>query len=112
VLLALIMLSLYKLHRCARLARSCLHSSEARLLAYGCLLSMSIYLGAGAFTDRLYTESFWWILALPVCLESALRREVAVGELGLEPIERWSEAHGQEDLSIGSPDGAPRGALA
>ena len=46
---------------------------------YGTLLSVVIYLVSAAFTDRLYTESFWWVLALPVCLEQALLNEVYAG---------------------------------
>ncbi|MCB9849903.1 MAG: O-antigen ligase family protein [Phycisphaerales bacterium] len=89
VFIAIITLSLFKLRRCLRLSRESDDPFEARLMAYGCLLSLVSYLTAAAFTDRLYTESFWWILTLPVCLERALAREVCavdtVSELDVEP---------------------------
>jgi O-antigen ligase len=76
VLTLLIALSLRKLQQCARLAPDTLRPTETRLISFGCALSVIVYLAAAAFTDRLYTESFWWVLALPVMLRAAIVREV------------------------------------
>ncbi len=75
IFLLLIVVSLLKLRRCMVLAEDTDDPGEARLLTYGCLLSLTIYLVAAGFTDRLYTESLWWVAALPVCLERALAQE-------------------------------------
>jgi O-antigen ligase len=95
VFCALIGLAFHKLRRCALLAHRTEDPAETRLLTYGCLLSMIIYLVAAAFTDRLYTESFWWVLAFPVCLQRAIVREV----MALEPtpalLDRAEDWHEQ-----------------
>ncbi len=74
VFLALFTLTLWKLRQCWRWARLSTEASEIRMFAFGCLVSITIYVVAAGFTDRLYTESFWWVLALPVCLERAAVR--------------------------------------
>ncbi|NOX59584.1 MAG: hypothetical protein GXP29_12120 [Planctomycetes bacterium] len=75
VLGSLLALSFWKLRQCCKWAKFSADPSETRLLAFGCLLSILIYTVAAGFTDRLYTESFWWILALPVCLERAVAQK-------------------------------------
>ncbi len=77
VLFALFSLTLWKLYLCWRWSRIEGDSSPIKLYAYGCLLAIVIYSVAAAFTDRLYTESFWWVMALPVCLERAAARRFA-----------------------------------
>lgn len=76
----IVFVSLYKLHRCKRLSEETDDPVETRLFSYGCFLAIVMYLSAAAFTDRLYTESLWWVLALPVCLEQAVTREVEARE--------------------------------
>jgi O-antigen ligase len=76
VFMALLGLSLWKVRVSLKLAGRSDDPPEARLLAYGCLLSLVVYMTTGAFTDRLYTESFWWVAALPVLLERAVQAEV------------------------------------
>ena len=80
VFLLLILGVLCKIKRTLALSKGILIPHEGAILAYGCLLSVVSYLGAAMFTDRLYTESFWWILTLPVCLEQAIRREITEQE--------------------------------
>ncbi len=77
VLFALFALTFWKLRMCWHWSRIESDSSPIRLYAYGSLVSIVIYSVAAAFTDRLYTESFWWVLALPVCLERAAARRYA-----------------------------------
>ncbi len=81
VLLAIIATSLVAIWRTARMAKFCEQPQQLRILAYGCLLSLVIYVTAATFTDRLYTESYWWVLALPICLETAVWREVVARDL-------------------------------
>jgi O-antigen ligase len=100
VFVALLALSLLKTRACIKLAGNSDDPRESRLFAYGCLLAMVVYLVASAFTDRLYTESFWWIVALPVCLERALLLEVRARQLANQPAER--------PLSAGAFAPAPR----
>lgn len=107
----IIFLSLHKLHRCRSLADRSDNPVETRLFAYGCLLAMVSYLVAGLFTDRLYTESFWWILALPVCLERAVVREVEARELLPELLEDWRIADEESDLEFRPAFGASPGVL-
>ena len=66
-------------------------------MAYGLLLSMIVSLGAQMFTERLYTEAFWWILALPGCLQRVVIREVEQRSIQLEStrlvdVGGWLEA--------------------
>jgi O-antigen ligase len=60
----------------------CLHRSGetddpvwTRYMAYGLFVSLIICAATQMFTERLYTEAFWWILALPGCLKRVVIRE-------------------------------------
>ncbi|UCG16093.1 MAG: O-antigen ligase family protein [Phycisphaerales bacterium] len=69
-----------------------------RILAFAFLVSIVMYLAAGQFTERFYTESLWWVLALPTCLERAVRQEFEAFSPVLhvdEVVEEgsWGEAH-------------------
>jgi O-antigen ligase len=74
--LTLIGIALFQLVWAYRRADQSDDPPATRLWAYAMLLSLVIYLVAAQFTDRLYTESFWLILALPTCLQ-----RVVLGEL-------------------------------
>lgn len=39
-------------------------------------LALIVYLAAGFFVSRLYTEAMWWFLAFPVCLDRAVENEI------------------------------------
>lgn len=54
-----------------------------RFTGYGLILAIVIGLGAQMFTERLYTEAFWWILALPTCLHRVVVREMSEKRLAL-----------------------------
>ncbi|HNO78630.1 MAG TPA: O-antigen ligase family protein [Phycisphaerae bacterium] len=87
VLFSLFVLTFWKLRQCWKWSRIEGDSSPIKLYAYGCLISIVVYSVAAAFTDRLYTESFWWVLALPACLERAAVHRFA-GQFGVtEQIE-------------------------
>jgi hypothetical protein len=67
---------LVKLRRCARLAHLTQAPLETRLLIYGSLVSFVTYYVASLGTERLYCESFWWVLAMPQWLERMVQYEV------------------------------------
>lgn len=48
---------------------------ETKLLAYGFLISLVTYFVAGMGTERFSCESFWWVIALPLCLYRMVRQE-------------------------------------
>lgn len=102
---------LLRLHKCIRMAPDSDDPPSSRLLAYGCFLSVVIYLTSAAFTDRLYTESFWWVLALPICLERALAMEV-VGQEEFDPdlTPAWNPSYDDDLIHIPTAD-SPRCAL-
>jgi len=74
--MALVAVSMHKSLRCFKLAHRTDNPLTTRILAFGSVLSLVTYLVTAFFTDRLYTESFWWVLALPVCMEGAVTSEV------------------------------------
>ena len=80
ILMAILAVSVHRALRCFRLAVYSDDPHAARMLAYGSLIAVVIYAATSAFTDRLYTESFWWILTLPVCLDRALARQCIARE--------------------------------
>jgi O-antigen ligase len=66
--LGLVGLSLYYVFACYRFADSTRNPLETRYLAHGLLVACVTYWVTGLGTERFYCESFWWVLALPVCL--------------------------------------------
>jgi O-antigen ligase len=111
VFILIICVVLLRLRRCIRLAGETDDPPDSRLLAYGCFLSVIIYLTSAAFTDRLYTESFWWVLALPICLERALSLEVVEQEeFDLELTPSRNPSYDDDFIPIPTAD-SPRCAL-
>lgn len=39
-------------------------------------MALLVYLLGGMFTSRFYTEGFWWMVILPVCLKRAVENEI------------------------------------
>ncbi len=68
--------SVRQLQRAAKLARYCDHPTETAVLAYALFASFVTYAVTALGTQRLYCESFWWVMALPLCLHRATAREV------------------------------------
>ncbi len=64
------------LHRASRLAPLCEKPFETKMLSYGLLISLVTYCVTALGTQRFYCESFWWVLAFPLCLYRGVRREV------------------------------------
>ncbi len=108
VFILIVCVVLHRLRRCFRVAAESEDPHSARLLAYGCFLSVVIYLTSAAFTDRLYTESFWWVLALPICLDRALSFETAEQEeTDWEMNPAWNPLYDDEPQYIPATD-SPR----
>lgn len=76
LLIFLVFGSLRYLYLSARLADETDDPMETKLIAYGMLVSFVTYFVAGLGTERFYCESFWWIMAMPLCLYRAVMREV------------------------------------
>lgn len=81
VFLLLVCGSLRYLYLSARLADLTDNPLETKLIAYGFLISFTTYFVTGLGTERLYCESFWWILALPLCLYRVVMHEVTAEEV-------------------------------
>jgi O-antigen ligase len=107
----IVLLSIEKARRCIRFSDQTDDPLSSRLLGYGCILSMTVYLTAASFTDRLFTESFWWVLALPICLERALWREVAAGAVAPALLVKASEFYDEDELRSAVPAGGARGSF-
>jgi hypothetical protein len=68
--------SLWLLRQSSRLALYSADPLETKLLAYGFLTAFVTYFVTALGTQRFYCESFWWVLALPLCLYRTVRREM------------------------------------
>ncbi len=66
------------IYKCSRLANQTGAPLETKLIAYGLLVSVVSYLVAGLGTERFSCESFWWVLALPLCLYRIVYQEIHV----------------------------------
>ncbi len=69
--------SIRLLIRCSKMAHLTDDPLQTKLIVYGLLVSLVSYFIAGLGTERFSCESFWWILAFPVCLYRLVEREVA-----------------------------------
>lgn len=78
VFLFLVVASFTFLHRSVKLADRTDRPLETRMLAYGMTVSLVTYLVLGMGTERFYTESFWWVLVLPLCLHRTTSTEARV----------------------------------
>ena len=77
---------------------------ETQLLAYGFLISLVTYLVTSLGTQRFYCESFWWVLAFPLCLHRVVAREASLAVEYIEepepaeeadlPVTGWELQHG------------------
>lgn len=69
--------SFWRLRRAMHEAEGVPGPLELKYIGYGTLVSMVTYVVAGFFTERFYTESFWWVLTLPLCVERTVSEELA-----------------------------------
>jgi hypothetical protein len=75
VFLSMVALSVQLLQRSSRLAELSEEPLETQMLAYGFLVALVTYFITALGTQRFYCESFWWVLALPLCLYRAVLAE-------------------------------------
>ena len=80
----LVLTSIYQTRYCSRRAHLTSDPIWVRYMSYGLLVSIFTSLGTQMFTERLYTEAFWWTLALPGCLQRVVVREVSANAVALE----------------------------
>ncbi len=88
--------AIYQARQCYRRADQTSDPVWVRYMSYGLVLSIVMSFGAQMFTERLYTESLWWILALPGCLQRVVHREVATSTVSIQEgsvagLEAWSK---------------------
>jgi hypothetical protein len=57
---------------------------ETQLISYGILISLVTYMITALGTQRFYCESFWWVLAFPLCLHRIVCQEA---KLAVEYVE-------------------------
>ncbi|MBI4580846.1 MAG: O-antigen ligase family protein [Planctomycetes bacterium] len=75
--LTTLLLSWVTLNRTSRLVRSNLADGEPfEWLVLANRLALIVYLVAGLFVSRFYTEGMWWLIILPVCLLRAVENEI------------------------------------
>lgn len=90
VYVLIILVSLLQLHMVYWRADQTDDPKGTRIWAFAVLVSLVIYVAAGQFTERFYTESLWWVLALPTCLQRITVREMharaLAGEVEGEPL--------------------------
>jgi len=63
------------LQKAKRLAHRTDDPGETLILSYALFVSFVTYVVTALGTQRLYCESFWWVLALPLCLHRTAARE-------------------------------------
>jgi len=74
--LSIVGLAWWTLGRLGRRGRSLEDPDLLELMIFANRLSLLVYLVAGLFVSRLYTEGMWIFLTLPVCLDRAVYNEI------------------------------------
>ncbi len=85
IFLLLIAGSAWLAFRSSQLAHRTPYYLETKIMAYGLFVSVVTYFVTALGTQRLYTESFWWIMALPLCLHRSVMREIEARRDIMEP---------------------------
>lgn len=92
IFLSMISASFFFLWKSAKLASRTENSIDTKFMVYGCFISLITYLVAGLGTERFSCESFWWVLALPLCLYRMVLREATAPVAEEEKL-----PHGEKD---------------
>lgn len=89
--IAILLESLRVLYQCARTAPLSDRPIETKLMAYGMFVAIVTYFVAGLGTERFSCESFWWVLAFPLCLQRVISGELRarMPALALESQTDW-----------------------
>lgn len=73
-----------------------------RLLCYGFAVALCAFLAASTMVTTLYTESLWWLLLMPVCLERTVENAMADLRARETPLEQPKEAQLPAKKQVGS----------
>jgi putative inorganic carbon (HCO3(-)) transporter len=72
---AAVICSFGMLSRCRRMAEGLSIAKEVKLQVYAVQLCLVIFLFGSLTQTRLYCESFWWFMAMPLCLLRSVEHE-------------------------------------
>ncbi len=108
----IVVTALYYALYCHRRADRTSDPPWTRFMAYGLVLSILISCGTQLFTERLYTESFWWILALPGCLRRVVLHDLETEMVPLIQGSSYAEINVPASENPLLPDGIAPGPLA
>lgn len=87
--------SLRYLYLSSKLAEQSSDPVETKLMTYGLLVALVTYFVTGLGTERFYCESFWWVMALPLCLYRVVVREATAAASAAVPA-LWEESDIEE----------------
>jgi putative inorganic carbon (hco3(-)) transporter len=75
-----------------------------RMIIFANRMALLVYLIAGMFVSRFYTEGFWWLIILPVCLkravENEIRQEVQDVATVRSCLQQWMDRGGRLPLGL------------
>ena len=71
----MVALTAMTLWRCSKSAHLSDDPLETKFLIYGVIVSWTTYFVAGLGTERLYSESYWWVFAMPHWIDRMITRE-------------------------------------
>ncbi len=103
--------ALVQTRQCYWRAESTFDPTWTRYVSFGLFISIIVCIGTQMFTERLYTEAFWWVLALPGCLKRVVIREASIRENQWERVNHVDEESWAERNPL-LPAGHARGAFA
>ncbi len=78
VFLAIVVGSFSQINRMKHLIRNNPSLEYLRLDVFGLETALFAFLVGGLTVSRFYCEMFWWLIALPICLERAIAHELSV----------------------------------
>jgi O-antigen ligase len=67
------------LSRADRMAKRNLSNPDLfELIIFANRLALAVFIISSLFVSRLYTEGFWWLIMLPVCISRAVENEIRI----------------------------------
>lgn len=111
IFVALLFTCVVQTWQCYRRAAWTAEPIWTRYMAYGLILSLAGSFGTQLFTERLYTEAFWWTLALPGCLKRVVARETERVRAGTQEVLHGADSY-TDNVNSGPAADHARPALA
>ncbi len=96
--------------QCKRWAMKTSDPKWVQYMSYGLILSLTVSITTQMFTERLYTEAFWWILAFPGCLKRVILGEMAMANSFV--VESFDDCRPELEGTYTPSGGIARGAFA